>query len=430
MNKHLSFSASLVVTLSIIIASLIPSLPVTAASTQDSVPIDHSESDVISPPPEGAKTAAGAGWYDGTIKYSQILNCISIIQGYPYYEQGAGTYVGYYADPSTLQPKPGQVYYIHLIIYGLGNACSGMYAYVDIGLPANTSLAISTTNPVYCFAGGVLSTGCPQVLPSSTYNTGFYNIPSTAGNKTWPLPQGGNWEFQIPVVSSTPLSGSTLTGAVWMLDGNSSPWLVPTQGIYVFTPPAPGAFNKSNPVNGGTNIPSVFTLSWGSSSNATSYEYCVDTVNDNTCNTNWVSVGTNTSATTSSVSFGQKYWQVRAVNSSSTTYANNGTWWTFTVGEKPGAFSKIAPANLSTGRPLTLTLKWGSSLNAVSYQYCVDTVNDNKCNTSWKSAGANTSISITGLLKGKTYYWQIRAKNAIGTRLANNGTWWRFSTKP
>jgi hypothetical protein len=191
----------------------------------------------LGPPPQGVEAITGAGWYDGLIQYSTIINCVSIITGYPYFESGAGTYVGYYANPSSGLPIPNSVYYVHIIIYGLGNACSGMYAYVDLGLPANTSLAISAGNPVYCFADGIASTGCPQTLPASTYNPGLFKVPSTAVNETWPLPQGHNWEFQIPVTSTTTLSGSTLQAGIWMLDGNDSPWLNPTEGVYVFAPP-------------------------------------------------------------------------------------------------------------------------------------------------------------------------------------------------
>ena len=42
-------------------------------------------------------------------------------------------------------------------------------------------------------------------------------------------------EIQIPVRSSTALTNSTLQANVWMLDGNSSPWLRPQQGVYVFS---------------------------------------------------------------------------------------------------------------------------------------------------------------------------------------------------
>src|SRR5687768_10056874 len=69
--------------------------------------------------------AAGAGWYDGSIAYSDIINCVSIIQGAPYAEKGVGTYVGFYANPEANQPAPNQTYYIQAVVAGLGNPCTG-----------------------------------------------------------------------------------------------------------------------------------------------------------------------------------------------------------------------------------------------------------------------------------------------------------------
>ena len=181
--------------------------------------------------------AAGAAWYDGLIQYSSITNCVSIIQGSPYAEYGAGTYVGFFANPDASQPAPNTTYYVHVVVYGLGNACSGQYVAPEIALPANTSLAITAGTPVYCFAGGASDPAeCPQSLPASSVHPGAYMIlsPDTAHARTWPLPQGGNWEFQVPVKSSATLSGSTLRAYVKVLDGNSSPTLEPTQGVYVF----------------------------------------------------------------------------------------------------------------------------------------------------------------------------------------------------
>lgn len=95
----------------------------------------------------------------------------------------------------------------------------------------------------------------------------------------------------------------------------------------------------------------------------------------------------------------------------------------------PGAFNKTAPANNATGRSRTaLTLSWGAATGAVSYEYCVDTLNDNACNGTWVSTGANRSVVIGGLGSRVVYFWQVRAVNAVGTTLANAGTWWRFTT--
>ena len=190
--------------------------------------------------PAGVAQVDSNTWYDGAIQYSTITNCFSIIQGAPYQEYGAGTYVGFYADPDNALPSPNTTYYVHVVIAGLGNACSGMRAYIDLGLPANTSLSIDNTNKVNCFYNGLPidpPSECPQVLPPSSYNPGFYEIPSpdSAHAYTWPIPQGSFLEIQIPVQSSSQLSNAAMVGRVWMLDGNDSPWLQPQQGVYVFS---------------------------------------------------------------------------------------------------------------------------------------------------------------------------------------------------
>jgi len=178
---------------------------------------------------------ADSEWYDGLIVYSHIYNCL-----FNYPELGAGTYVGFLADPPAGQPEPYTTYYVHVVIYGLGNACSGMYAYIDIGLPAKTALAITPTDKVYCFFNGVRDdSSCPQSLPASSWNTGMYMVPSPdpTWGYIWPIPQGWNMEIQIPVRSTTPLSGSNFQAKVHMLDGNDSPWLNPKVGVYVFANP-------------------------------------------------------------------------------------------------------------------------------------------------------------------------------------------------
>ncbi len=187
------------------------------------------------PDPNAPNTAS---WYDGPIAYSSIVNCVSIIQGLPYNENGIGVYTGFWADPDNAQPGPSQVYYAHVVMYGMGNACSGQRAYLDIQLPANTTQAISPSYPLKCYADGVqFSSGCPQTLPASSLNPGAYQILSndTAHALTWPMPQGHNWEFQIPLISSTTLTNSSFQANILALDGNSSPWLRPGIGIYVFS---------------------------------------------------------------------------------------------------------------------------------------------------------------------------------------------------
>jgi predicted outer membrane repeat protein len=95
----------------------------------------------------------------------------------------------------------------------------------------------------------------------------------------------------------------------------------------------------------------------------------------------------------------------------------------------PGAFSKVSPQSAAVDLAADLTLSWKTSLNASKYAYCVDQVDDGKCNATWKAVGNSTSASLTGLVPG-TYYWQVKAINGLGFTLANNGKWWSFTVAP
>ncbi|MCU1395506.1 MAG: hypothetical protein JWM34_3934 [Ilumatobacteraceae bacterium] len=183
---------------------------------------------------------AAAQWNDGVTKYSTVVNCPSQIQNAPYTESGAAAYVGFIGNTSTGEPYPGEVYYVHVVVYGLGNPCSGQRAQVEFTPPSNTTPAISAANKVYCFADGHSDPAeCPQTLGAGSFG-GAYWIPAPTAQpgRSWPLPQGHSWEFQIPVVSSTSFTNGTMHGYVTLADGNASPTLQPTSfvGVYAKTP--------------------------------------------------------------------------------------------------------------------------------------------------------------------------------------------------
>jgi hypothetical protein len=95
----------------------------------------------------------------------------------------------------------------------------------------------------------------------------------------------------------------------------------------------------------------------------------------------------------------------------------------------PGAFLKTSPAKWVTGVPTTITLSWGASAAAVSYEYCYDKTNDNAC-TGWLSNGASTSKVLSALSPNTTYYWHVRAVNLAGMTYANGSStaFWSFKT--
>ena len=94
----------------------------------------------------------------------------------------------------------------------------------------------------------------------------------------------------------------------------------------------------------------------------------------------------------------------------------------------PGSFGKTSPANSASNQSTSLTLNWGSSLAATSYQYCLDTTNNNSCDTSWVSTGTIRSANVA-MNSNTTYYWQVQALNLAGTTEADSSTWWHFTTK-
>ncbi len=353
----------------------------------------------------------------------------------------------------------------------------------------------------------------------------------------------------------------------------------------------PGPLAKASPANAATLQPLTLTLNWGTSSGATSYEYCVDTINNNNCDANWTST-TNTSAAVGLSGGNTYFWQVRAINSDGIEYADSGNWSSFTTafagrvnvaaaanggtasasssysagygpagainGDRkgvawsngggwndatagtypdwlqvdfagpqtideidvftvqdnyanpvdpglgmpftlygitafqvqywdglswttvpggnitgnnqvwqqiafspvttprirvfvtgalssysriteveaysglhvaPGSFVKSSPPPAASGQASIPTLGWGTSSDATGYEYCIDTSDNNACDTGWTST-PSTSAVVSGLNTGTTYFWQVRARNGTGTTEADNGTWWSVHDFP
>jgi hypothetical protein len=97
---------------------------------------------------------------------------------------------------------------------------------------------------------------------------------------------------------------------------------------------SPGSLNKKNPGNGATNQPQRITLTWDASSNATSYQYCINTIASCTTPAKWISNRTKTSVNLRNLTKGVKYyWQVRSINATGITYANGRStaWWSFLI---------------------------------------------------------------------------------------------------
>ena len=192
---------------------------------------------------------------------------------------------------------------------------------------------------------------------------------------------------------------------------------------------AANRLGKLWPMAGATTATgSSVTLSWSPVTGAT-YEVCIDTVANGTCEGTWQSTGSATSIVKSDVSSGTNYWQVRAVVNGTPTEANGGSWWTVTVGAPaPPLFSKLTPTSGGSSSATTVVLTWGTVANA-SFRVCVDTANNNQCDTTWWPTAVSTSRTYEGLAAG-TYYWQVRTTVDTTTTEADNGAWWSFTVGP
>ncbi len=220
---------------------------------------------------------------------------------------------------------------------------------------------------------------------------------------------------------------------VWQADDNVGGLVDEEFEIFGRALVAPLPFAKVSPANGAGGQPRDLVLTWGASSNAASYEYCIDIAVNGVCDGAWVSVGSSTSASITDLDYETTYsWQVRAVNSAGSTEADDGVWWQFNTEDLPlpGAFGKAAPVNGAGGQPTDSTLSWDEATDATSYEYCVDTSVNDTCDTLWHAIGPVLSVELHGLLEGTAYSWQVKAVNSSGSTAADDGAWWWFVTTP
>lgn len=95
----------------------------------------------------------------------------------------------------------------------------------------------------------------------------------------------------------------------------------------------------------------------------------------------------------------------------------------------PAAFGKLQPADGAVSQPTTLTLSWTPSTYGAEYFYCIDTTDNDRCDTLWvRTSSVSTYTVVSGLLSRTQYYWQVRAANMAGVVEADGNVWWSFIT--
>ncbi|HVT04853.1 MAG TPA: hypothetical protein VHL58_15930 [Thermoanaerobaculia bacterium] len=172
---------------------------------------------------------------------------------------------------------------------------------------------------------------------------------------------------------------------------------------------APGNFSQLAPNDGEAGVSATPALSWSASSGAASYDVYLGAANPPPL----IASTTATSYQSSTLSAGTKYfWQIVAHASCDATQTTRTLVRSFTVGggcAAAGPFSQIAPSPGATNVPTATTLQWGASANASGYDLYLGTTNPPPI---YLPDLPSTSLDISGLFAGKTYFWRVVAKVA------------------
>ncbi|MBI5730637.1 MAG: fibronectin type III domain-containing protein, partial [Ignavibacteriales bacterium] len=200
----------------------------------------------------------------------------------------------------------------------------------------------------------------------------------------------------------------------------SSSWSFTTLG----TPPS--APTLSTPVNIAVDVSTSPTLTWNSSTTATSYTLQVST---GSSFTNFVynqSGLTNTNQQVSGlVNWLTYYWRVSATNSYGTS-AYSSSWSFTTLGTPPSIPSLSSPSNNAADVSLSPTFTWSASSMATSYTLQVS-MNNSFIGFVYNQSGlTSTSQQVSGLYNWLIYYWRVSATNSYGTSGWSNV--WSFMT--
>jgi len=92
----------------------------------------------------------------------------------------------------------------------------------------------------------------------------------------------------------------------------------------------------------------------------------------------------------------------------------------------PAAPSLAFPSDSSTNVSTNPDLDWDSSTGATSYRLQVSALSDFSTTVVDQSGLTSTSFQVPVLSNGTTYYWRVKAKNAVG--ISNWSPTWQFST--
>lgn len=186
---------------------------------------------------------------------------------------------------------------------------------------------------------------------------------------------------------------------------------------------APGQIEDAYPNGEQGLVNPEFTWTFGSDTE----EYQV--IIDGEAKTEWTNPGSSTTGSyqTSGLSAGEHTWRIDARNSVGTT---TGTEYSFTVASLPDNVTPISPANGATGVTSNI-VRFQFAEGTTEYRLLYSDTNKDQMSyiynggtgSTWTSTGGATEkeFTIPGFGLGKTLYWAVDVKNAIGQRSVWNG---------
>jgi hypothetical protein len=272
----------------------------------------------------------------------------------------------------------------------------------------------------------------PTVVPVSPLSNSKGNVPpvilkwaKSERATSYRIQCGLDSIFTAPIADTsgfadTSYSISSLTNSkkyYWRVNATNTSGTSSWSTIWNFTAlaAAPSAPVLSIPATAAVSQALALTLSWSTSSGASSYNLQVSTnssfttfvVNDSTI--------TATSGQVTGLSTATKYyWRVNAKNSFGTSNWSTVGYFT-TITSALSAPVLLTPSNNAVNQQVSVKLSWKAPSGAVSYRVQVSKnssftpliIND--------STVTYTAGTLSGLSYKTKYYWRVNAKNSSGT---------------
>jgi len=292
--------------------------------------------------------------------------------------------------------------------------------------------------PTHLGSGGADNPEPPTPLAASQITSNSASLSWSGGGPRYDVQVAGSARYATvnnsPFAATSLLPNTTYDWQVRSRRGNdTSAWVQGPSFTTLRTQPPPPQPPPS--ASGLKAVPTAsgVTLSWTSSAGAVSYRIQVSTKSnfppgqtdqDVTTPDTTLAVGGLSGQTT-------YYWRVSASSSAGTSGWSTASFTTLALQQAP-AQPPASPTGLSaTPTTASATLKWNSSMGAVSYQVEVSTKDNFPPGKMVEDMTiSDTTANIGGLSTQTTYYWRVNASNGSGASAWSEASFATQSSAP